>query len=411
MSILTIGRVGLAGVDLDDPEQLTGASSPAERGIEISGTALGSTLAITKGQRDELIAVANLPEPAVPVTWTGDPTLDGFYRIKNSSFDIRALHDRGFVTFRVSAQYVGAAGEIVFRSKVVGTVLANDHGVTEAESAPFHAPPLGHYAYNPGSTVPSSFTRTGADGAITVYVDVDFAVSPFWSVSPANYYAGAARITVDSTLRAGLTCPNSPDDWQLENGLVRVTPNGSGGRLDVEHHDGTSWETAKTWRIQSGGSDVGEWDAVRILRNTPEECSIRLTRDVSSGGEITLDLSLRRGSRFVVGYLRRHASATLKVVLASAETGQNVTPAGASSAVAVERSSNDGDGNRYVVGSARSFTADLATGGLSKASTTTLDFFIGSEIDGSSAASNDTSEDLALQYLGTLSEREIATPR
>lgn len=411
MPDLTIGRVGLSGVDLGDPEQYVGAASPNERTVDLSGTAVGVDLASTKALRDELQALAAMPSLIVPVTWDGDANLDGYYRLDSASFDVQALHDRGFVPVRMSLTRVGSAGEIVFRSKIVGAVMANDHGVTLAESEPFHSPPRGAYGYNPGATVPASATRTGSAGAITVFRDIDVAVSPWFSVAAADYYAGGAQVTVDGFVRSGLHAPNTPASWQLENELVRVAPNATGGRIDVAHHDGTQWEPAKTWRIQSGGSDVGSWNAVRILRNDPEETAVRLTRDVAGGGEITLDLALRRGSRFVAGYLQRHAAATLKVVLAAAETGQTVTPAGASSAVAIERSTNDGNGNRYVIGSARSFTNDLATGGLSKTSTTSLDFFVGSEIGGSGAAAVDTSETLCLQYLGVVAERTIGSPR
>ena len=411
MPDLTIGRIGLATPNLGDAEAHAGNAGPGTSSITIAGTALGGTLAQTKGLRDELVALAALPGIIIPITWTGDPTVDGYYRLTAATFDVRALHDKGFIPFSVAADRVGSEGGVIFRSKLVGTVAQNDHGVDTAESAPFHAPPIGHYGYNPGVTVPGFVARTGADGAIRVYRDVSFTVDPWWSVPAGSYYSGGAQVTVETVVRAGVHAPNKPNDWELTNGLVRVSPNGTGGRIDVEHHDGTIYETAKVWRIQSGGTDVGQWDAVAILRNDPEEATLRLTRDVSTGGELTLDLSLRRGSRFVTGYLIRHAAATLKVVLAAAEAGSTVTPAGATSPVAIDATANDGDGNRYVVGSARSFTNDLATGGLSKASTTTLDFFLASEIAGSAAVAGDTSEDLCLQYLGVLAEHVIGAPR
>ncbi len=407
---LTIGRVGL-DVDFDDPEAFSGTAGPGGRSITLSGTALGATLAETKALRDELVALAALPGGAVPITWDGDPTIDGYYRIVSANFDVRALHDRGFIPFSMTAEREGSDGERLWRSKIVGTVLGNDHGVTEAEAAPFHAPPRGSYGYNPGATIPSFVTRTGSDGAVRVYRDVSLAADPFWSVAAASFYSGAGTVRVSGVDLAGIAAPNTPNDWRLSNELVRVSPNGTGGRLDVAHHDGTQWEPAKVWRIQVGGTDVGQWDAVAVLRNDAEAVAVRLTRDVSAGGELTLDLLLRRGSRFVVGLLTRHAAATLKVVLATAEVGEAITPTGASSAVAIQRTTNDSDGNRYVVGSARSFTNDLTTGGLSKASTTTLGFFLGSEIGGSGAAAGDDTGDLALQYLGNVTEHVIGMAR
>ena len=142
-----------------------------------------------------------------------------------------------------------------------------------------------------------------------------------------------------------------------------------------------------------------------------DEAAIRLTRDVSVGGRYTLDLSLRRGSRFVEGFLTRHAAATLKVVQNTAEASSNHTAAGATSPVAVVKTGNDADGNRAVVGSAKSFTSDLTNCGLSKASTTVLDFYIGSRIDGSGSQAGDGTGELSLQYLAVLAAETVALRR
>ena len=405
MTQLIIGRIAIT--NLRELNRSTAADSDT---VTFKGRLFGSMLEDVMTIRDELQALA-AGRQIVAITLDTDSRTDGFYRLVSGSVQVGHLFDPFMFDFLVDATRLGTDGDLMFRSKLVGTVAQNDHGITEAEAAPFHAIPSGAYGYNPGSTVPTFVTRTGAE-AVRVFRDVDFAVDPWWSVAAADFYDGGAFIEIGGpNARSGVTAPNFPNDWQLSNNLIRVSPNGTGGRIDMEVHDGAVWETAKVWRIQSGGTDVGQWDAVRILRNAPEECAIRLTRDVAAGGEITLDLTLRRGSRFVTGYLTRHASATLKVVLATAEVGQTVTPTGASSAVGIERTTNDSDGNRYIIGSARSFTNDLTNGGLSKASTTTLDFFVGSEVDGSSAQSGDTSEDLCLQYLGVLAEHLIGAPR
>jgi hypothetical protein len=300
-----------------------------------------------------------------------------------------------------------------------GTVAVNDHGVTEAESAPYHAPPRGAYGYDTGATTPSSLARTGAGGAMSVFRDVDFSVNPYWSVAVGGYYDGAVAVSMGGRERAGVSALSTPTDWVLENELVRVTPNATNARIDVEHHDGTSWETAKTWRfMHSGGSEHSNgWESVAILRNTAEEAVLRLTQGIDVGGGLygaglfTVDLTLRRGSRFVTGYYSRSVSDTLGVELVTAEAATAVTPTGASSAVGLRASVNDAGGNRYVLGSARSHTQDLVQGGLEKASTTTLDFFIGSAIGGSGAVAGDTPGDLCLQYLGALAETVIGAIR
>ena len=51
------------------------------------------------------------------------------------------------------------------------------------------------------------------------------------------------------------------------------------------------------------------------------------------------------------------------------------------------------------------------TGGLSIASTTVLDFFIGSEIAGTAAVAGDTADDLVGQYLAVLAADTVALRR
>lgn len=405
---LTIGRVGL-DVALEDPDGVTESAGTNTRAVTLRGVLLGSSLAESIALRDELENLAG-SDHVVAVTWDEDSRIDGFYRVVSASVETQSLVDRGFVTFTAQLELVGKAGGVVFRSKITGTVLGNDHGVTEAESEPFHAPPRGAVAYDPGATVPSSMTRTGSGGAMTVYRDVDFAVSPYWTTPPASLYAGAATLKVGGRVRTGVHVPNLPTSWSLENELVRVTPVGTNGRLNFEAHDGTSWDAAVEWRITSAGAAVGEYDALTALKVTPEETIIRLTRDVSAGGALTLDLALRRGSRFLAGYLTRHAAATLGVRLNTGEAGTAITPTGAASAVAV-RSNTTTNGNRALIGSARSHSADTANTGLTKAATRTLDFFIAAEVGGAGAVSGDTAADLCLQYLGLVSEHVVGVRR
>jgi hypothetical protein len=71
---LQIGRVGL-DVTLDDPEQLAEQAGD-RRQLTVTGTLLAATLAETKALRDELAAMVDLGG-LVPVTWTGDPNIDG----------------------------------------------------------------------------------------------------------------------------------------------------------------------------------------------------------------------------------------------------------------------------------------------------------------------------------------------
>jgi hypothetical protein len=134
-----------------------------------------------------------------------------------------------------------------------------------------------------------------------------------------------------------------------------------------------------------------------------EQCVIRLAVARSPVGRAYLDLTLRRGSRIVEGWLQRGDSGTLSVYLASAETLTDSTSY-------VVRSTNDADGNRVIAGSARNFDAH-ADGGLTKTSSTAMDFWAGVVAGGDSAVSGDQAAHLRDQYVGALPETVAAVRR
>jgi hypothetical protein len=221
----------------------------------------------------------------------------------------------------------------------------------------------------------------------------------------------AGRVRINDTAAAtgagfeidGTDQPLPVAAWTLGNGLVNVTPTASAGVLDVQAYTGGAWHS-KLWNVTVGGSNVAAWDSAVLLRNDLEQCILRLTAP-RSPGRATLDLTLRRGSRIVEGYLQSGAASTLAVYLRTSETNTNAAASGY-----VTASGNDSDGNRFAAGSARTFTAH-ANGGVSKATTATLDFWLGVVAGGGSAVSGDAATDLRNMYIGALAEATYTVRR
>jgi hypothetical protein len=343
----------------------------------------------------------------VAVTWTDKPERNGYYSIKGSSAVLREyVNDTVASTWKASLERLGTVGEIDLQSRLTGVVRANDFSLT---GETWHAPPIGHTTYYTGATSPSLMTRTGADGAMTVYRGIPSGVSPRWGCDPAAYLAGRVRIndTVAATGTGfeveGTSQPLPVTGWTLGNALVNITPTASAGVLDVQAYTGGAWHS-KLWNITVGGTNAAAWDTATILRNDPEQCIVRLVAP-RSPGRTSLDLTLRRGSRIVEGYLQSGSASTLAVYLRTSETN---TSAAASGYVAA--TGNDADGNRFACGSARTFTAH-ANGGVSKASTTVLDFWLGVVAGGGSPVSGDAATDLRNQYIGALAESTYVVRR
>ncbi|MCX5365951.1 hypothetical protein OG864_45455 [Streptomyces sp. NBC_00124] len=333
-----------------------------------------------------------------PLTFTDKPERNCYVTVDSSSADYTEWRNEVVTSdWKLGLTRLGSDAEVDLQSRLTGAVRVNDFSLTGER---WHAPPIGHYGYQTGTTNATTMTRTGADGAITVYRGIPAGASPRWGCTPANYLAGRVRLTSGGTEVCGVDQLLSPTGWALTNGLVNVTWSGTGGgSFDIQAYTGGAYHSKLWTPFYSSGGLVGSWDGVTLLRNDPEHVVMRLSKGLSPG-RYTVDLSLRRGSRFVEGYMQRSTSVDeLKIRLNSAET--NNTALAASGYVTA--TSNDGDGNRFAAGSAHTFTGH-ANGGVVKTSTTTLDFWVGVAVGGGSAVSGDAATDLRNQYIACLPE-------
>ncbi|MFE7237180.1 hypothetical protein [Streptomyces sp. NPDC057580] len=308
----------------------------------------------------------------LPVTWTDKPERNGYYQVANASADYTEY--RGEVVtsdWKVSLTRLGSEAETDIQSRLTGLVRANDFSLTGER---WHAPPIGHYGYYTGASNPTTMTRTGLDGTMTVYRGVPANVSPRWGCAPTSYLNGRVRLTSSGTELCGTDQSLPSTGWALTNGLVNITTSAS-ATLDVQAYTGGAWRS-KLWNISVAGSasSITSWDGATLLRNEPEQVILRLTKGLNPG-RATLDLALRRGSCFVEGYLQVGTSNTLAAYRSTPETNTSFAASGY-----VTATGDDPDGNVFAIGSARAFIAH-PNGGIIK-SAAALDFWIGAVTTG-----------------------------
>ncbi|MGW0837557.1 hypothetical protein [Streptomyces prunicolor] len=318
----------------------------------------------------------------IPLTFTDKPERNGYYTVKTSSSTYTEPGDEMVTAdWKVSLERVGSDAETDLQSRLTGAVRLNDFSLTGER---WHAPPIGHYGYYTGATNATTMTRTGADGAITVYRGVPSGVSPRWGCAPTAYLAGRVRLTGAASQEVyGVDVPVAASGWSLTNGLVNVTQSASAS-FDAQAYTGGAWHS-KLWNVSvagSGGSIIG-WDQATLLRNDPEMAILRLTESLNPG-RATLDLTLRRGARIIEGYLQTGTAATLAAYRSTLETNTSVAASGYVTATA-----DDADGNTFACGSARAFTAH-PNGGVIKSSATSMDFWIGVVAAGGGGATLNT---------------------
>lgn len=353
----------------------------------------------------------------VPVIFRDKSERNAYYTIGSSSSDLTDYQsgiygDATVATadWTIDLTRAGSDSEVDMQSRLTGAVRLNDFSLTGQK---WHAPAVGHYAYYTGSTSPSAITRATSDGTITVYMGIPNGVSPRWGCAVADYHKARVRIldtrevSVENEVE-GLNRNISASGWSLMNGLINVSPTATAGVINIANYDGTSFYDRYV-NITVGGTgsanNVAQWTSATLIRNDFEQCIIRLTSPQTTVGRTTVDLSLKRGSRIVEGYIQTGSSSTITVHNRTSEAG-NITNAAASGYVA--RSTNDSNNMRFVAGSARTFTSHT-NGGVSKTSATFLDFFWGATIG--AGTSNDTALDLRNQYIGSMPEIVYAVRR
>lgn len=343
------------------------------------------------------------------IEFVDKPEVNGYFVIHDANAVIADYpNEVTTLNWDIIADWIGADNETDIESRLTTIARLNDF----SQAGEFwHAPPIGHYSYHTGATVPSTMTRTTDEGVMTVYRGVPTNVDPRWGCAVSNYPKARVKIVAHGLEHAGTDVRiDDPDGCTLSNGLVSVSLAASGsGSLTVSSFDGTQWEP-KNWRITvDGGSPIAgsAWSACTVIRNELEHCILRFITPQGPNelGRLQMDLSLRRGSRFVEGYLRRTSSASLSVHLNSAEAKTDFLSGGYTVAT-----SNDAAGNKATAGTARTFTAH-ANLGITKAATTTLDFYLGVAVNGSSAVSGDQASNLRDQYIGCMPEFTTAVWR
>lgn len=378
-------------------------ASHGERTVSIEGEE--STPPLTEAQfqqrQEDLMTMRNT---IVPIFFVNKSEFDGLYMVEDTGVELTDyVQPIKKFSWKIRAERIGPANSAEIESRLTGITRQNDFGKT---GQLWHAPAVGHYAYYTGSTRPASFVdRPSEDGAVRAYFGIPASISPRWSVRANDYPKGRARLKVDGLERTGTNMKDGTT-WELSNGIVRATPAASGG-INFGIYNGSAYES-KSWNVSVGASatPIGDYQAMAVIRNDFEMTTIRLVKDMSPMGRSTLDLSIRRGARFVEGYLQTDVAATLAVGLGVAEAGTAPASGGYVAATA-----NDVDGNRAIVGTARTFTAQTGRTGVQKTAAVSMDFFIGSVYNGGSAVAGDAAADLANQYIGSLAEMTMAVLR
>lgn len=378
------------------------------RSVGISGeeSSPPDTLAVVKQRREDLVGLMGR---TIPVRFTSKSEYNGWYTVTDVGADTTNWTDEVVkFAWTLKLDRIGPENAIDMESRLTGVGRQNTFNLAGER---WHTPAASAFGYYTGTAQPSgSVNRTLAngEGVVTVFRGLPASVSPRWGTTLVDVLRGRSRVLVDSVERTPEDLIMAPGTWELNNGLIQVIP-GASATLQVSAWDGSAWDRID-WNASvtaSASGAITAWSAASVLRNDLELVTIRLMAPTSNtSGRVVLDLTLRRGARFVETYLQTDIAGTKSWYRSAAEAG--TAPASASYVTAT---GNDGGGNRYLVAAATSFTAQTVQGGITKSATRTLDAGIGSVVGGGSAAAGDAASVLRDQYILTMAETTMEVRR
>lgn len=272
--------------------------------------------------RDQLLGLSpalGSDEDAVPLRIVEEPTLDGMVKVDAVSCEVEAGGlERGRYPWSLTVRRLPGGALPNVESPLLGGLRQNVNGVAAANATPWHAVPGGTLdywdglsAFNPGATTIT--TETGDIKYARFASSGVAARTARMTIPPAAWYQGAACIEqVDAagdyycTTGRGLPYGTGASGWRIGNGLIRVRPSTTPGRLELQMWQAGAWGTVHKFRLDAYDGvtayEVNRINTVAVLRNTPDEVRIRLSLGLYAAGvnydhRTLLTIRIRRGAR------------------------------------------------------------------------------------------------------------------
>lgn len=402
MSELTLGRIGVTNSPIRPNDWVEAGGEATLRGVLV-----GADDDETEALRLQAIGYPHPGESWVPLASDDRPELDGLYQVLGVDVPLEDASPRILEpTWRLRRAPAGRPLFVGERSH--GGVITNAHSITAGSVTPWIAVPDAAAAFHLGSDATAATVRSGVTDLVfrAPGAQLCFDASSRYVLPEPDWYSGAAELLVGGFLTVGEQTLDAPTDWEISNGLIRVKPNAS-HLLTIETHNGSAWEPATPQKFDVGywtdtPFGAGAWvptfpaSALHVLRNSPVECAVRLVvpfAPVTDAAQVvTVDVSIRRGSRFARIVIKSGYSTRWGLTIGSSGG------ATADSTHGIRRSADDANGNRWFAYCAQANSRELTDRRIVLTSpATAASFFAGQVIDYASASAPDDLASLKAQ--------------
>lgn len=367
--------------------------------------------------------VDNADEDTFPLVWDAESRYDGYYTVQSASWDWVNDGSGRLATANWSVSLTRALDgpNALVEMSSLFFIRSNGHSLLSVNNNDVIAHPASVSDYELRFLPDSTLTRSSTEGNVRVWLKTTSAAASGilgLLLTPDAWYDAACRVEYQAGDNnwypvIGRDIPaDAAGRWRLTNGTVRVTPSSTLGVLTLEVFNGTAWEgfdfqgntyqSATHVALNLSASQTA-WLTPAILRNSPDGVAITTAAYGLAGAtevRYSCTLSLTRGTHHVEVVLQgpngypglRAATNTASTALATSTAGVRAT-------------SNDANGNRFVLMGANAVTNDTTNGRIyvNSGDNTARAFGAALELDGSSAVTGNASADLLGQFLGVSS--------
>lgn len=334
---LKLGRLGLATSEGGDNYTIDDPLTIAAQGdtLTLTGLHVGTSAADVLWLRDQLLLMADSDrdELVIPCRF-GRSELDGWYEVLGTSVNDPAGAIGGATSWFDWAASLRRVREWRYPrhdQHIVGSVMANGHGRTSGTIFTCAPGQAEEWATGYNSSLAIRYVSDGNTAVNLAYFSG--ASSPTnvvssYAVPVAGHYHGCCRVFTQiagaNRSIVGRWSTSTPTTVVISNGAVRCQWVNVGTQLQVEWWDTTSaaWESATPIYFTGRGAHGDLYcRSASVRRNSPEQVTVRFTCTTSGGlswGRVFVDVTLRRGSRFVTIHITSTAQAQWQASFASA---------------------------------------------------------------------------------------------
>ena len=461
-------QVHIGRLSMTSPGSLQHSAGSDGKNLSISGVLGGKENDLThvKYIRDQLQSMAQMDEH-VPFRYDGDSSLNGYVKVNSASVDVQK-YLLGSFNYSVDMEYVGREGDVMFESRLTGSLLENDYNVSATTVEQFHVLPGNHYGYihadepTSNTRIASDITTDSATDTTTLYLKQDGSLrnnNAQYIVDIEDYYKGACQISMGThieystplgygeghtphgspayltkgteTTTNSVMCGKNANAWNagdsliIENGIIKLVLGTSTTTATVSSYiwDVNQYATQHEWVFSEGiissgsqkGNDFAGWRRVQILVNRPELVIVRCTtyKNTDKSGRLVVDFALRRGSHFatvISNYATSGTQINFGLVTAPSTAAADST---ITSGYMKDGTASPEDGNFWILGSTAQLSTDTnltENGIITRASTSaSFPFFIGYELvdaDTSAPLGHNDAASLYSQYIDNVNEQQ-----